>query len=137
MTPEGLVVRGEEIELDILVWASGFSLGGGADSLGQYIVRGRNGLSISEKFKEEGYASLHGAITRDFPNFFFPGPWQAGATANQVHMIDLVCEHTIHLIRSAEEFSSSLQWQQKNNGRPEWQGQLRPQLLSRDEDWDT
>lgn len=102
LTSDGIVVRGEEVKIDVLIWASGFTLGGGADSLGQYVVRGRNGLSMSQKIEKGGYATLHGAVTRDFPNFFLPGPSQAGATANQVHMIELVCEHTIHMIKSAE-----------------------------------
>lgn len=105
MTHEGLVVQGKETNLDVLIWASGFSLGGGADSLGQYIVRGRNGMSMSEKFEKTGYATLHGAVSRDFPNFFLSGPWQAAATANQVHMIELLCEHTIHMIQTAEKKS--------------------------------
>lgn len=106
MTSSGLVAGKKEIKTDILIWASGFSLGGGADSLGQYIVRGRKGVTMSQKSERAGYATLHGATMRGFPNFFLPGPLQAGATANQVHMIDVVCEHTIHLIKSAERSAS-------------------------------
>lgn len=102
MTRNGFVVGEKESKVDVIIWASGFSLSAGASNRGQFIVRGREGTTVSEKFKKTGYATLHGTITRGFPNFFVPGPFQAAATANQMHTIEVICEHTIHMIRKAE-----------------------------------
>jgi hypothetical protein len=43
-------------------------------------------------------ATLHGVVSHDFPNFFFPGPLQASATANYTHMLDQAAKHVAYII---------------------------------------
>ena len=95
--------NGKEYKIDTLVWSTGFTLGrGGPDSRGMLTVTGRNGLTMTDKFTNN-VGTLHGVVSRDFPNFFFPGPNQAGVTANQAYVLDLLSEHISWIISQAQK----------------------------------
>jgi cation diffusion facilitator CzcD-associated flavoprotein CzcO len=89
VTPKGVVLNGAEIELDCLIFATGFE----AESTplprkaGHPII-GLRGVSLADKWKD-GVRSLHGVATRGFPNLFLmPGPrQQAVATVNYTHIV--------------------------------------------------
>ncbi|GFF78881.1 FAD/NAD(P)-binding domain-containing protein [Aspergillus udagawae] len=97
-TPKGLVVDGREHEIDVLVFSTGYttsrlSPGGRAD----IAITGRNGLMMEHKW-HNGLATLHGVITRDFPNLFFPGPSQAGTCLNHTYTLDQLATHVAYII---------------------------------------
>ncbi|KAJ5139414.1 uncharacterized protein N7515_004262 [Penicillium bovifimosum] len=96
MTERGIRFEDEEYELDGIIFATGYSLGGSAD-LGELTVTGRGNKTLQEK-QRTGLSSLHGVMTRDFPNLFFAGPYQAGAAANQVYTLDQLATHVAHII---------------------------------------
>ncbi|KAK2811940.1 hypothetical protein FQN50_001647 [Emmonsiellopsis sp. PD_5] len=67
-------------------------------------ITGRNGLSMDEKWNQrQGPETLHGIITRGFPNLFFPGVVQAAATVNILYGEDLLATHTARILRAARE----------------------------------
>lgn len=45
--------------------------------------------------------TIHGAITRGFPNLFFPGMNEAAATANHMLVLDQLATHVAHIISEA------------------------------------
>ncbi|KAK7061129.1 hypothetical protein VNI00_000865 [Paramarasmius palmivorus] len=100
-TENGIVVNGQEYPIDVLVLSTGFRSPGGGSGSPAYranlVVRGRNGLNLEDKWAQ-GVATLHGVVTHDFPNLFFPGPSQAAATANQVCVLDVLSTHVAHIV---------------------------------------
>ncbi|KAJ5822609.1 hypothetical protein N7447_004949 [Penicillium robsamsonii] len=96
ITNRGILVNCQEYDLDAIIFGTGYSLGGSAD-LGDLIVTGRDNQMLQEK-RQKGLASLHGVMTNGFPNLFFSGPYQAGATANQVYVLDQLAVHVAHII---------------------------------------
>ena len=97
------MVGGTEYKLDLLILGTGFrspAFGSPAYRAGMSVT-GRNGLSLDEKWAE-GASTLHGVITRGFPNFFWPGPIQAGATANQIFVLDSLARHIAYVASESE-----------------------------------
>jgi cation diffusion facilitator CzcD-associated flavoprotein CzcO len=107
LTENGPVFEGKEYPLDLLIWSTGFrapATGSPAFSAGT-TVTGRNGLSMDEKWKND-VGTLHGVVSRDFPNLFWPGPWQAAASANFASVLDLLTTHVAHMVAEAEKYAA-------------------------------
>jgi cation diffusion facilitator CzcD-associated flavoprotein CzcO len=89
ITKHGVVANGEEFEVDLIVYATGFEgeLTPFARRAGHTIV-GRGGITMEEKWKE-GVLSLHGMTTHGFPNMFImPAPGQQAVTThNFTHIL--------------------------------------------------
>ncbi|KXS12174.1 FAD/NAD(P)-binding domain-containing protein [Gonapodya prolifera JEL478] len=84
ITPRGIVVAGKEYEVDCIIWSTGFTVTGIViDTHSDYRILGRGGLTAKEKHaKYEGFASLFGTATSEFPNSFSFGSAQAGNSVN-------------------------------------------------------
>jgi cation diffusion facilitator CzcD-associated flavoprotein CzcO len=85
ITKKGVVANGHEYEVDCIIYASGFEVG--TDFVGRagYEVSGRDGVKLSEYWKD-GMRSLHGLQVHHFPNMFFVQQNQAAAfIANYPH----------------------------------------------------
>ncbi|KIK56840.1 hypothetical protein GYMLUDRAFT_204401 [Collybiopsis luxurians FD-317 M1] len=103
MTSRGPTVAGVEYPVDVLVFSTGFlspAVGSVASRAGISVI-GRGGKSYDEKIEERGVATLHGVVSRDFPNLFFPGPYQAGVTANYTFVLDQMARHASYMIGEA------------------------------------
>ncbi|KIW94912.1 uncharacterized protein Z519_04891 [Cladophialophora bantiana CBS 173.52] len=103
LTATGAVVGDKEYPLDILIFSTGFrapGIGSPAFRAGMKIT-GKNGKDMDAKW-HEGVATLHGSMTHDFPNFFMPGPFQAGATGNQNFTHDIMSNHVAQIITQAQ-----------------------------------
>ncbi|CAG7921057.1 unnamed protein product [Penicillium olsonii] len=100
LTKKGLLVEQSEFDLDAIIFGTGYTLGGCADR-GSVSLTGRNGITFQQKC-QTGFATLHGVCTNGFPNLFFPGPYQAGATANQVYVLDQLALHVAHILSKAK-----------------------------------
>lgn len=93
ITPTGAVVAGKEYPLDCLVYATGFEwLGEFASQIG-FEIHGRDGLALSDRWGQ-GTRTMHGMLTRGFPNLFILGLAQNGVTPNYTHLAE---ERAIHL----------------------------------------
>jgi cation diffusion facilitator CzcD-associated flavoprotein CzcO len=104
LTSEGVCFDGQEYPLDVLIWSTGFRapvLGDPSATAGMTVM-GRGGLHLSEKWKND-LGTLHGVVSRDFPNLFWPGPWQGAASANFTGVINLLCSHVAYMVTQAEK----------------------------------
>ena len=103
VTENGVMVAGTEYKLDLLILGTGFrapSEGSPAFRAGMSVT-GRDGLSLDKKWTD-GIETLHGVISRGFPNLFWPGPRQAGATANQCFVLDNLATHVAYILSESE-----------------------------------
>ncbi|MEJ6720856.1 MAG: cation diffusion facilitator CzcD-associated flavoprotein CzcO [Ilumatobacter sp.] len=80
-TETGLVANGEHIELDCIIFATGFEVGTNYVRRAGYDTVGRAGRQLSEKWKN-GLRTVHGLQTEGFPNAFFMGFNQGAVTVN-------------------------------------------------------
>ncbi|KAJ5342801.1 hypothetical protein N7541_011925 [Penicillium brevicompactum] len=96
VTAKGIRIDEKEFELDAIIFGTGYILGGGADR-GSIPIIGRGSQTFQQKC-QSGLATLHGVCTNGFPNLFMPGPYQAGASVNQVYVLDELAIHVAHII---------------------------------------
>ncbi|KAF9070330.1 hypothetical protein BDP27DRAFT_1263725 [Rhodocollybia butyracea] len=98
ITEQGLVVNDQEYSVDLLILSTGYRVGSGSPAdRANMVIKGRGGVDISDKW-DESIATLHGVVSHDFPNLFFPGPSQASATPNYTHMLDQAAKHVAYII---------------------------------------
>jgi cation diffusion facilitator CzcD-associated flavoprotein CzcO len=110
ITESAVVVGGTEYEVDLLIFSTGFrspSAGASPAFRAGMSIIGRDGLSLDEKIANGG-STLHGTLSRGFPNLFWPGPLQAGATGNQMFVLDQLATHIAYIVsesarRAAQE----------------------------------
>lgn len=67
ITPEGIQVGGRQIDLDVLVFATGFD--GVTGALDRIDIRGRGGVALKAEW-DDGPVTYLGLQTKGFPNFF-------------------------------------------------------------------
>ncbi len=79
VTETGIETADGLVELDVIIWATGFDFGTGA--LNRMGIRGRNGLALKDHWAE-GPTTFLGVQTNGFPNLFFPGGPHAAAGNN-------------------------------------------------------
>lgn len=60
---------------------------------------GSAGQSLHDAWAAEGPSTLFGIHVRDFPNMFYMGPVQAGATFNYTHTVCEAAEHISAMVR--------------------------------------
>lgn len=100
MTPRGVVANGVEIELDCLVFATGFEVGTGYTRRAGYEITGRGGVKLSEKWAE-GPSTYHGLHSRGFPNCYFMGFIQTALAPNFTHLLDEQATHLAYIVAEA------------------------------------
>ncbi len=100
VTEKGVVVAGEEYELDCLIYATGFEVGTDYARRAGYEIVGRNGLRLTEKWKD-GIRTLHGLHIHGFPNCFMMSIVQSGFTVNFPHMINEQARHIAYIVERA------------------------------------
>jgi len=92
ITERGVVANGQEVELDCLVYGTGFEVGTDFTRRLGFELTGRGGLTLTEKWRD-GVSTLHGFFSRGFPNLFVMSTHQSGQSANFVHMLDEQSRH--------------------------------------------
>ncbi len=100
VTEKGVVIGGEEYELDCLIYATGFEVGTDYARRAGYELVGRNGVTLSQKWKD-GITTLHGMHIRGFPNCFMMSISQSGFTVNFPYMINEQAKHIAYIIERA------------------------------------
>jgi cation diffusion facilitator CzcD-associated flavoprotein CzcO len=101
VTCNGIVANGQEYPIDILVLSTGYrspSSGGSPGARTNIEIIGRDGRNMAEKWETQGICTLHGVCSNGFPNLFWQYPAQAGATANYMHVIDVLSEHIAGIV---------------------------------------
>jgi cyclohexanone monooxygenase len=102
ITETGIVANGVEYELDCIIYATGFEVGTEYTRRSGYELHGRDGLTLSEKWKD-GVSTLHGLHSRGFPNVFIISNTQSGFTANFPHMINEQSKHIAYVLKHAAD----------------------------------
>lgn len=100
VTTHGLIANDEEFQVDTIIIATGFvspALGTAAGKA-DMTVTGRGGQSLEALNDTGDLSTLHGIASNKFPNMFFPGPLQAGVTANQSFVLDMMTSHITHVM---------------------------------------
>jgi len=100
VTEKGVVVAGVEVELDCLIYATGFEVGTDYTRRAGTEIVGRGGLTLTQKWAD-GVRSLHGMHSRGFPNCFIMGPQQAGFTVNYPHLLEEQSRHIAYVVAHA------------------------------------
>ena len=102
LTERGVVVGGQEYELDCLIYGTGFEFQTDYARRTGYQTYGRDGLTLSEKWRD-GVSSLHGFTTRSFPNMFVLGNAQSANTPNFTHMLNEASKHVAHIVKHCDD----------------------------------
>lgn len=97
ITEGGVVVDGVEYEVDCLIYATGFEVGTDYTRRAGHEVRGRDGVTLTEKW-EQGAQTFHGMHSRGFPNCFIFSIVQSGFSVNFPHMLDEQARHLAYIL---------------------------------------
>ncbi|CAG8424816.1 unnamed protein product [Penicillium salamii] len=100
----GVMISGKQYDLDIIVFSTDFFVDAKA-SIPKRLgidVFGRKGIFLEDKW-QQGVATLHGSITRDFPNLFFASEQQGPAAVNYVSCLDIAARHAAYIITEAQK----------------------------------
>ncbi len=103
----GVVVNGEQFDLDCLVYATGFEVGTEYTRRAGYEVHGRDGITLTEKWAD-GAATFHGFFSRGFPNCFIVSVVQSGFSANFPHMLDEQSKHLAYVLDQVQRSGVTL-----------------------------
>jgi cation diffusion facilitator CzcD-associated flavoprotein CzcO len=93
----GIVANGELVELDCIIFATGFEVGTDYTRRSGYDLIGKGGVKLSDKWAD-GIRSLHGLQTRGFPNLFIISNAQAAFTTNFPHAMDESAQHIGYIV---------------------------------------
>ncbi|KAL6233062.1 hypothetical protein BDW75DRAFT_232288 [Aspergillus navahoensis] len=101
-TEKGIAVEATEYPLDLVVLSTGLTFSGSSSPAekAKVTVLGRGGKSMQQKWATK-LATLHGVVSKDYPNLFFPGPHQIGVCANQMYVLDQLSSHVAYIIARA------------------------------------
>jgi cyclohexanone monooxygenase len=102
ITRKGVVANGVEYEVDCIIYASGFEITTGLRRRVGFDITGRDGLSIYDYYKD-GFRTLHGHSSRNFPNWFYVGVGQNGLSVNMTAMFDDQARHIAYIIKEAKD----------------------------------
>ncbi|MFP6621952.1 MAG: NAD(P)/FAD-dependent oxidoreductase [Myxococcota bacterium] len=102
VTEKGVVVDGQEYELDCLIYATGFEVGTSYTRRCGYELIGKGGQSLTEKWSD-GVSTFHGMHIRGFPNCFIMSNAQSGFTVNFPHALNEQSKHIAYIIQHALE----------------------------------
>ncbi|KAF4851203.1 FAD-binding monooxygenase ausC [Colletotrichum siamense] len=105
-----LVGKGEsakEYEVDVLVLATGFATTTGVDGdpaqVLDMFIRGRDGRSLTDKWKADDFATFFGVATHDFPNLLFYTAKGATGSANTTYPLTIAAKTVAHIAKTAVE----------------------------------
>ncbi|WCT75174.1 NAD(P)/FAD-dependent oxidoreductase [Sphingomonas naphthae] len=103
LTEQGFVANGTEYPIDCLIFASGFEASSSLDRRwGIAEIVGRDGVSLYDHWRD-GFTSLHGMMTRGFPNMFFTGYVQSALNSSTTEQMSRHDYHIAYIIRQAME----------------------------------
>lgn len=101
ITETAIVANGKSYEIDCLIYATGFEVGTDYTRRSGYELHGRDGLTLTQKWSN-GAETLHGLLSRGFPNCFIVSNVQSGFSANFPHMINEQSKHIAYVIKEAQ-----------------------------------
>jgi cyclohexanone monooxygenase len=100
ITAHGVVGAGVEYEVDCIVLASGFETSSNMRRRTGLEVLGRDGVALHDHWST-GMRTLHGFMTRGFPNWCYIGVSQNAFSVNMTSMFDDQARHVAYLVAEA------------------------------------
>jgi cyclohexanone monooxygenase len=109
---EGIVANGVRYPLDCIILATGFETAAAGASPRErwgYDVTGRGGITLTEKWAD-GMSTLHGLMSRGFPNFFvMPTRFeQSSVVVNFVYTSTENAKHLAYIVSTVRERGARL-----------------------------
>ena len=102
ITPKGIVANGREYAVDCIIYASGFEITTSFKRRVGFDIIGRGGLKLHD-YWADGYKTLHGFASHNFPNWFYIGVSQNGLSVNMTAMFDDQAQHIAYIIAEAKK----------------------------------
>ena len=102
ITENGIVAGGVEYPVDCIIYASGFEISTAFKRRVGFEIYGRGGLSLFDHYAD-GFRTLHGHSSRNFPNWFYLGVGQNGLSVNMTSMFDDQARHIAHIIKEVRD----------------------------------
>ncbi|MEO0436077.1 MAG: NAD(P)/FAD-dependent oxidoreductase [Pseudomonadota bacterium] len=99
VTEKGLVAGDTEYEVDCIVFATGFEATSAPHRRVDFSTIGRNETSLFDHWKN-GFRTLHGISSHNFPNWFTIGINQNALSPNFTSMFDDLAIHVSYIIAS-------------------------------------
>jgi len=100
ITERGVVANGQEYEVDLIVYASGFETSPDLRRRTGVDLVGRDGVHYDD-LRRQGLRTLHGFCTRGFPNLFSIGISQNAFSVNMTSMFDDQARHIAYILAEA------------------------------------
>src|SRR5215217_542051 len=100
ITANSVVANGVEYPVDCIIYASGFEISTAFRRRIGFDIEGRDGLSLYDYY-EDGFRTLHGHSSRNFPNWFYIGVGQNGLSVNMTGMFDDQARHIAYIVKEA------------------------------------
>jgi cyclohexanone monooxygenase len=101
ITKKGVIANGEEYEVDLIIYASGFEISSDFRRRLGIEINGRDGLSLFDCWGD-GLKTLHGFTSRGFPNWFYIGVSQNAFSVNMTAMFDDQARHIAYVIAETQ-----------------------------------
>ncbi len=97
----GVVHDGQEYPLDVLVYATGFQWMATSTF---NMIRGRDGRTLNEKWRDEGTKTFLGLHSQGFPNLFIvTGPQGGGGSFNFTDAIDTHADYIVWMLSTMRD----------------------------------
>ena len=104
ITEHAAIVGETAYELDCLIFATGFDFNHtDLATRNGFEIYGRDGVSLTEKWRAGGISTLHGFTTRGFPNCVIQANAQGGVTPNITHGLGEGGKHFAYLVKRSLE----------------------------------
>lgn len=106
-TEDSIVIDGETLKVDCIIFASGFEVGADAVLLNGFEIVGKGGLNLRDKWNQGGVQSFHGVMVNGFPNLFLHQTAQGALSANFCHGLNEMSKHMGHIVSEIEKTGAS------------------------------
>lgn len=105
LTENGIISKGIEHEIDVLVLATGFTLGMAMDPSEKIgaTIRGRNGLNMKDYWQAPDSGTLLGVALPGFPNMFSYLGRGVGASWNYTSTLDTQAALIVNIVKQAQK----------------------------------
>ncbi len=97
ITEKGVIANGEEIELDCIIFATGFDTSSGVMKGLGFEPIGRGGITLAERWMRD-FSTLHGLMVSDFPNMFISGGAQGTQATTMTYGLGVQADHCARII---------------------------------------
>ncbi|KAH7211278.1 hypothetical protein BKA60DRAFT_638663 [Fusarium oxysporum] len=108
ITENGVVVEGEHFDIDVLVLSTGYKSPFLYSPPGRVGIKvlGRNGTDLDAKWSS-GVTTLHGMMSHDFPNMFWPGFIQGGGNPNYTFIAEQAAKQFAYIVATGAKETRS------------------------------